>query len=112
MTEVSRPIRRGHSHTHTETERDSMKIRKMTTAFAIGALTVVGGVAADGPPEGSEAQNGCQGTNEAQGEEGGNGNSDADALEMVEELITDDDEDCDDEGSASGDNGRNSTEES
>lgn len=86
-----------------------MNIRRTAAALSIGALTFVGGFAA-GPPDDSEAQNGCQGTNEAQGEQGGNGNTGGtpaeDVLHDVEDLLTGEDEDCDDHENASGDNGR------
>lgn len=83
-----------------------MNIRRTAAALSIGALTFVGGFAAT--PE--EAENGCQGIQEAEGEGNGNGNAGdtpaAEALDQVEQILTGEEDGCDDHDNASGNNGR------
>jgi hypothetical protein len=77
-----------------------MRHRKLLAALSVGALTVVGGMAADpgngnggppedaGPPHGmpEEAENGCNGIERAQEET--EGTPAEDVLEAVEDLLT------------------------
>lgn len=90
-----------------------MRFSKRIAAIVFaGALSFAGIAAGPGDSDADtpeEAENGCPGVNEAQGDDGGNGQTgDTPAegiLEEVEDLLSDDD-DCDDHGNASGDNGR------
>jgi hypothetical protein len=90
----------------------TMRTWRLSTVALAGALAL-GGLAAgpgdseaDPPPQ---AENGCPGIQEAQGEGGGDGEADdtpaADVLQQVEALLDDDNNECE-EDAASGENGR------
>jgi hypothetical protein len=71
-----------------------MRHRKLLAAMSVGALTVVGGMAAgpgngqgEGPPSDSESQNGCNGINQAR--EHVEDTPAADTIEDVADLISD-----------------------
>lgn len=80
-----------------------MAHRRLIAALGVGALTVVGGLAATGPddaggpPDHAESEQGCQGINEARDRVGDDSPA-SDVLDQVAELIGDG---CEDEDPAS-----------